>query len=74
MKLAVFALPWQIVPELQLKKSVKVALYCTFLLGLISMVFCVARIITVQTALETDMPPLSLIGIYSSFPLSLRGY
>lgn len=59
---AVFILPWFIVPGLQMKWKLKMGVYCTFLLGLINIIFCLVRFITIQTSQVNSRLPLSLVG------------
>ncbi|KAH6972899.1 hypothetical protein BKA56DRAFT_691521, partial [Ilyonectria sp. MPI-CAGE-AT-0026] len=59
--LLVFAIPWLIVPGLQMKTMMKTGVYCTFLLGLVNITFCLVRFVTIQTSLVNDAVPVSLI-------------
>lgn len=56
----VFVLPWLIVTGLQMKTSLKVGVYCTFLLGLINIAFCLSRFIIIMLANTNDS--VSFIG------------
>jgi hypothetical protein len=62
-KCEVFALPWLIVPGLQMKKTVLAGVYCAFLLGIINIVFCLLRFITIQISVDGQGPSLSLVGM-----------
>ncbi|KAM5344620.1 hypothetical protein ACJ41O_013155 [Fusarium nematophilum] len=59
--LMIFALPWSIITKLQMGRSMKTGVFCTFLLGIINMVFCLVRFIQVQTSTVGSSVPLSLI-------------
>jgi hypothetical protein len=53
-----------ILPKLQMRPAVKIGLYCTFALGLINLIFCLTRFLTIQIASEqVQFLSLSLIGM-----------
>ncbi|KAM5354950.1 hypothetical protein ACJ41O_001596 [Fusarium nematophilum] len=60
--LMIFALPWSIITKLQMGRSMKMGVFCTFLLGIVNMVFCLVRFTSVQTAAVDSSAPLSLIS------------
>ncbi|KAH7125902.1 hypothetical protein EDB81DRAFT_860589 [Dactylonectria macrodidyma] len=61
----VFALPWLIVPGLQMKRWMKTGVYCTFLLGLINITFCLLRFVTIQTSVVNNGVPMSIISLWN---------
>ncbi|KAH7134432.1 hypothetical protein EDB81DRAFT_657748, partial [Dactylonectria macrodidyma] len=61
----VFALPWLVVPSLRLGLSVKIALYCSFLLGAISIIICILRLVTLETSGAGNDVSLSLMGLWN---------
>ncbi|KAM5353052.1 hypothetical protein ACJZ2D_017069 [Fusarium nematophilum] len=69
--LLVFALPWFIVPGLQLRKTIKLGVYCTFLLGIINISFCLVRLITIQTSQVDNALPLSLFELWSTLDCNI---
>ncbi|KAH6867697.1 hypothetical protein B0T10DRAFT_419501, partial [Thelonectria olida] len=64
--LMIFALPWSIVTNLQMGRSMKTGVFCTFLLGIINIVFCLVRFIHVQISTVGSSVPLSLIALWSA--------
>ncbi|KAH8686294.1 hypothetical protein BGZ61DRAFT_296845, partial [Ilyonectria robusta] len=69
--LLVFAIPWLIVPGLQMKTMMKTGVYCTFLLGLVNITFCLVRFVTIQTSLVNDAVPVSLISLWSTLDCNI---
>ncbi|KAF7557617.1 hypothetical protein G7Z17_g567 [Cylindrodendrum hubeiense] len=67
----IFALPWLIVPGLQMKWKLKMGVYCTFLLGTINIIFCLVRFITIQTNTVNNVIPLSLVELWSSLDCNI---
>lgn len=57
----VFCLPWLIIPDLKIRRSLKIGVYCTFGLGIINMTFSLVRFITIQTA-PVEVLPFGLVG------------
>ncbi|KAH7000629.1 hypothetical protein EDB80DRAFT_581816 [Ilyonectria destructans] len=51
--LLVFALPWFIIPGLNMRRTLKLGVYCTFLLGIIDIGFDMLRFVTIQLSLLT---------------------
>ncbi|KAK7428278.1 hypothetical protein QQZ08_005175 [Neonectria magnoliae] len=69
--LLIFALPWLIVPGLQMKWKLKVGVYCTFLLGIVNIVVCLVRFTTIETSVVRDSIPLSLVEIWSTLDCNI---
>ncbi|KAM5358992.1 hypothetical protein ACJZ2D_014817 [Fusarium nematophilum] len=67
----VFALPWLIVPGLQMKKMVKAGVYCAFLLGTINIAFCLIRFITIQSSIVGEAAPISVVDLWSSLDCNI---
>ncbi|KAH7150556.1 hypothetical protein B0J13DRAFT_439438, partial [Dactylonectria estremocensis] len=61
----VFALPWLVVPSLRLRFSVKIALYSSFLLGAVSIIICIIRLVTLETSGAGNDVSLSLMGLWN---------
>ncbi|CAG9983165.1 unnamed protein product [Clonostachys byssicola] len=59
--LIVFALPWLILPDLQLKGSLRMGVYYTFLLGLADIIVCLTRYIIIELASVKSPPSMSLL-------------
>jgi hypothetical protein len=57
----VFALPWLILPDLQLKGSLRMGVYYTFLLGLADIAVCLTRYIIIELAAAKRPPSMSLL-------------
>ncbi|KAH8684032.1 hypothetical protein BGZ61DRAFT_534715 [Ilyonectria robusta] len=64
--LVIFALPWLIVPTLNVRRSLKIGIYFTFLLGLIDILFTLLRFITIEKADIRDSTPLGLVFMWSA--------
>ncbi|KAH8734210.1 hypothetical protein BGZ61DRAFT_442288 [Ilyonectria robusta] len=62
----VFALPWLIVPSMGLKTSLKVGVYCTFLLGGITMIICIVRLVTLEASEVRNNLSLSLMVLWNT--------
>ncbi|KAK6206703.1 hypothetical protein QIS74_13191 [Colletotrichum tabaci] len=58
----IFCLPWLIIPDLKIRRSLKIGVYCTFGLGIINMTFSLVRFITIQTA-PVEALPFGLVEI-----------
>ncbi|KAI5457133.1 hypothetical protein BGZ63DRAFT_395495 [Mariannaea sp. PMI_226] len=56
----VFILPWTIIHGIRLRRTLKLGIYCTLLLGLITMTFSLLRFIIVIRSLVGDASPISL--------------
>ncbi|KAF4425049.1 hypothetical protein F53441_14197 [Fusarium austroafricanum] len=69
--LLIFLLPWLVITKLQMKLAMKLGVYCTFLLGLINMVFCIVRFVSVQTATVDSKAALSLVDLWSSLDANI---
>ncbi|KAL8382183.1 hypothetical protein RB595_006119 [Gaeumannomyces hyphopodioides] len=67
----VFALPWLILHEVQMKRAMKVGIYCTFLLGLLNLSICIVRFATIESADGDKSVPLSLIDLWSSLDCNI---
>ncbi|KAF9872750.1 hypothetical protein CkaCkLH20_09613 [Colletotrichum karsti] len=66
----VFSLPWLIIPDLKIKRALKIGVYCTFGLGIINMTFSLVRFITIQTA-SVDYLPFGLVELWSELDVNI---
>ncbi|CAG9986742.1 unnamed protein product [Clonostachys byssicola] len=66
----IFALPWLIIPGLQLKPKLKVGLYCTFFLGIINIVITIVRLVALETTTK-DYVPFSLVALWNSLDYNI---
>ncbi|KAH7128855.1 hypothetical protein EDB81DRAFT_661137 [Dactylonectria macrodidyma] len=64
--LLVFALPWLIVPHLQLRRTLKIGIYCTFLLGLFDICFAILRFVSLVRASIDSSLPIGLTVLWTS--------
>ncbi|KAK7421854.1 hypothetical protein QQZ08_009731 [Neonectria magnoliae] len=62
--LLVFALPWFIVPALNMRRSLKFGMYCTFLLGIINIGIDLNRFIIIQTSRTHGQYSISLVLLW----------
>nr|XP_036577430.1 uncharacterized protein CTRU02_12663 [Colletotrichum truncatum]KAF6784401.1 hypothetical protein CTRU02_12663 [Colletotrichum truncatum] len=70
--LMIFFLPFLILHKLQLKRSVKISVYCTFLLGIINLGFSLTRFLVLQLALTTStLLPNTLIQLWSGLDVNV---
>ncbi|KAF7563689.1 hypothetical protein G7046_g484 [Stylonectria norvegica] len=61
---AIFAIPWFIVPGLQIKWKLKIGMYCTFCLGLFSMAFALVRLVTIEVSIQKGPTTLVLFDLW----------
>ncbi|KAH7187213.1 hypothetical protein DER44DRAFT_179500 [Fusarium oxysporum] len=61
----VFAIPWLIVPQLQVKRTLKTGIYCTFLLGLIDICFSILRFASLHRASVDSSLPIGRTVLWS---------
>ncbi|WYZ34159.1 hypothetical protein EsH8_I_000435 [Colletotrichum jinshuiense] len=66
----VFCLPWLILPDLKIKRALKIGVYCTFGLGIINMTFSLVRFITIQTAPVSSLP-FGLVELWSELDVNI---
>ncbi|KAF0328957.1 hypothetical protein CGCF415_v013808 [Colletotrichum fructicola] len=66
----VFSIPWLIIPDLKIRKALKIGVYCTFGLGIINMTFSLVRFITIQTA-SVDYLPFGLVELWSELDVNI---
>ncbi|KAF6827609.1 archaeal flagellin n-terminal-like domain-containing protein [Colletotrichum plurivorum] len=66
----VFTLPWLILPDLKIRRTLKIGVYCTFALGIINMTFSLVRFITIQTATVDDLP-FGLVQLWSELDVNI---
>ncbi|KAH6976426.1 hypothetical protein BKA56DRAFT_455100, partial [Ilyonectria sp. MPI-CAGE-AT-0026] len=64
--LLVFALPWFIIPGLKIRRTLKLGVYCTFLLGVIDIGFDVLRFVTIQLSLVRAATPITLVVLWTN--------
>ncbi|KAL8408381.1 hypothetical protein RB594_006986 [Gaeumannomyces avenae] len=69
--LFIFALPWMILHEIQMKRAMKAGIYCTFLLGLLNLSICIVRFVTILSADGDQSVPLSLVELWSSLDCNI---
>ncbi|KAH7022356.1 hypothetical protein EDB80DRAFT_673993 [Ilyonectria destructans] len=69
--LLVFTLPWLVVTGLNLRMTLKIGVYCTFLLGLINIVFDVLRFVPIQAAQVGDSASISLITLWGILDVNI---
>ncbi|CAG9956438.1 unnamed protein product [Clonostachys rosea f. rosea IK726] len=69
--LIVFALPWLILPDLQLKGSLRMGVYYTFLLGLADIAVCLTRYIIIELAAAKRPPSMSLLQLLVALDYTL---
>ncbi|CAH0030883.1 unnamed protein product [Clonostachys rhizophaga] len=67
----VFALPWLILPDLQLKGSLRMGVYYTFLLGLADIAVCLTRYIVIELAAAKRPPSMSLLQLFVALDYTL---
>ncbi|CAG9952187.1 unnamed protein product [Clonostachys rosea f. rosea IK726] len=67
--LVTFALPWLIIPGLQLKPKLKIGLYCTFFLGIINISITIVRLIALETT--NGYVPFSLVVLWNSLDYNI---
>ncbi|CAI6094600.1 unnamed protein product [Clonostachys chloroleuca] len=65
----IFALPWLIIPGLQLKPQLKIGLYCTFFLGIINISITIVRLIALETS--NGYVPFSLVVLWNSLDYNI---
>ncbi|KAL0780805.1 hypothetical protein CaCOL14_002140 [Colletotrichum acutatum] len=66
----IFCLPWLILPDLKIKRALKIGVYCTFGLGIINMTFSLVRFITIQTA-SVEALPFGLVELWSELDVNI---
>ncbi|TID04496.1 hypothetical protein CH35J_002134 [Colletotrichum higginsianum] len=66
----IFCLPWLIIPDLKIRRSLKIGVYCTFGLGIINMTFSLVRFITIQTA-PVEVLPFGLVELWSELDVNI---
>ncbi|KAF7544886.1 hypothetical protein G7Z17_g9605 [Cylindrodendrum hubeiense] len=62
--LLVFILPWFVVTGLNMRRALKIGVYCTFLLGLINITFDILRVATLTSSKVGNAFPFSLIVLW----------
>lgn len=67
--LLIFVLPWLIITELNMDRTLKIGVYFTFLLGLINIAVCMVRFIEVQNAGADMAISLATVMFWSSLDL-----
>ncbi|KAK1976396.1 hypothetical protein LZ30DRAFT_734757 [Colletotrichum cereale] len=66
----IFCLPWLIIPDLKIRRTLKIGVYCTFGLGIINMTFSLVRFITIQTA-PVEALPFGLVELWSELDVNI---
>ncbi|KAH7121819.1 hypothetical protein B0J13DRAFT_158687 [Dactylonectria estremocensis] len=67
----VFALPWLIVTQLQVRRTLKIGIYCTFLLGLVDICFTILRFASLHRASVESSLPIGLTVMWSSLDANI---
>ncbi|KAH7012849.1 hypothetical protein EDB80DRAFT_569156, partial [Ilyonectria destructans] len=67
----IFILPFLILYRLRLRPLVKISVYCTFVLGIINISFCLARFLILQLEVSTGAPSFTLVELWSSLDLNV---
>ncbi|KAH7121488.1 hypothetical protein EDB81DRAFT_766303 [Dactylonectria macrodidyma] len=67
----VFALPWLIVTQIQVRKTLKIGIYCTFLLGLVDICFTILRFASLHRASVDSSLPIGLTVMWSSLDANI---
>ncbi|RKL00689.1 hypothetical protein BFJ68_g12689 [Fusarium oxysporum] len=66
--LLLFALPWLVLYKLNMRKRVKIGVYCVFLLGIIDIAFSLTRFLTIQLTNVGDFRSITTnFGVASTF-------
>ncbi|KAG5776159.1 hypothetical protein H9Q73_010168 [Fusarium xylarioides] len=60
--IALFCLPFLIIHNLNMRRKVKVSVYCIFLLGIIDIAFSLTRFLTIQLGDSEDFRSFTIIG------------
>ncbi|UQC86505.1 uncharacterized protein CLUP02_12006 [Colletotrichum lupini] len=68
--LMIFCLPFLVLYRLQLQKSVKISVYCTFFLGAINLAVSLARFLGIQVSV-TSFRSFTLIELWSAIDLQV---
>ncbi|KAK1623505.1 hypothetical protein BDP81DRAFT_503071 [Colletotrichum phormii] len=68
--LMIFCLPFLVLYRLQLQKSVKISVYCTFFLGAINLAVSLARFLGIQVSV-TSFRSFTLIELWSALDLQV---
>ncbi|KAL8310371.1 hypothetical protein RB597_010288 [Gaeumannomyces tritici] len=67
----IFYVPWLFLHALQLRRAMKVGICCTFLLGVINIVFCLARFVEVERAVSPTGLSLSTVTLWSALDCTI---
>ncbi|KAH7000496.1 hypothetical protein EDB80DRAFT_895731 [Ilyonectria destructans] len=67
----VFFLPWLVVPGLKIRTKLKIGLYATFLLGLITIMFSIIRFVYIAKSQVRDSVPYSTVMLWSTIEMNL---
>ncbi|KAK1965203.1 hypothetical protein LY78DRAFT_658534 [Colletotrichum sublineola] len=68
--ITIFCLPWLILPDLKVRRALKIGVYCTFGLGIINIVFSLTRFITLKL-LPIQELPLGLVELWSGLDVNI---
>ncbi|KAJ4052415.1 hypothetical protein NW761_003316 [Fusarium oxysporum] len=63
--LLLFALPWLVLYKLNMRKRVKIGVYCVFLLGIIDIAFSLTRFLTIQLTNVGDFRSITTVELWS---------
>ncbi|RYP51737.1 hypothetical protein DL769_010767 [Monosporascus sp. CRB-8-3] len=67
----IFFLPFLVINRLQMRRSLKISLYCTFLLGIINISFCLTRFITIHLTDLNGALSVSLIELWTALDANI---
>lgn len=67
----VFFLPWLVVPGLKIRPKLKIGLYATFLLGLITILFSIMRLVYTAKSQVRNSVPYSTVMLWATIEMNL---
>ncbi|KAH7127998.1 hypothetical protein B0J13DRAFT_646117 [Dactylonectria estremocensis] len=67
----VFILPWLVIPQLVMRKRLKIGIYFTFALGIVSITFCVIRCIVFEKTAARIRIPVSYTILWCSLEIGV---
>ncbi|KAH7021903.1 hypothetical protein EDB80DRAFT_395 [Ilyonectria destructans] len=69
--LLIFGLPWLIIPGLNMRRTLKLGIYCTFLLGIITIAFDLLRFAAIAVVLRSGPVPISTLILLSNMDCNI---
>ncbi|KAH8664853.1 hypothetical protein BGZ61DRAFT_593220 [Ilyonectria robusta] len=70
-EISVFLLPWLILPGLNIRRSLKIGVYGTFFLGVVTIVFGILRFVSILNAHQGTSVPLSTPVLWNTLECNL---